>query len=393
MRYKIGFEFPFFSQKYLLHAHSHFAFSGWVSQVLMVLMTYVLKNQLSEDRKRHYQYVFLANLVDSYGMLVSFTIQGYGVFSIIFSTLSIVILFVFSYLLIQDLRRNNLVSSNWWFIAALIFNVLSVFGTAKLVGLMAAKQVAQNQNTYLASIFWYLHFQYNGWFFFGLMGVFSHWLEKKYAFKISPKIFYLFAASCIPTYGLSALWAKLPVWVYAITVIGTVLQTYAWLLLLKDLVNNKLKLFKNMLQIRNLLFTVFIVSATTKFVLQLVSIFPAVNQLAFSYRPITIAYLHLVLLAMVSVFLIYLCIVNGLLETNLRFRAGIITFVFGVVLNEVVLLIQGISFLSYNLLPGINELLFGIAVLIFLGIAQLFFSQIPALRFSQQSKILLHDSL
>ncbi|HRN44574.1 MAG TPA: hypothetical protein PLH20_07300, partial [Flavobacterium sp.] len=29
MRYKIGFEFPFFNQKNILHSHSHFAFSGW----------------------------------------------------------------------------------------------------------------------------------------------------------------------------------------------------------------------------------------------------------------------------------------------------------------------------------------------------------------------------
>lgn len=31
MRYKIGFEFPLFNQKNIQHAHSHFAFTGWIS--------------------------------------------------------------------------------------------------------------------------------------------------------------------------------------------------------------------------------------------------------------------------------------------------------------------------------------------------------------------------
>ena len=376
MRYKIGFEFPIFYQKYLLHAHSHFAFSGWVSQTLMILMVYIIRNQLSINRKHIYQRIFLANLINSYGMLISFAAQGYGIFSIVFSTLSIVLLFIFSYLFIQDLIHKNLVSSNLWLIAALFFNVISVFGTAKLISLIATKQVAQNQDAYLASIFWYLHFQYNGWFFFGLVGIFSHFLENSYPIKLSKRIFYLFVCSCIPTYGLSLLWASLPTWVYLIVVIGSVAQVYAWILLVKKLFSSTLNIF----QPSNLLLVVFIVAATIKFLLQLFSVVPEISQLAFGYRPIVIAYLHLVLLAMISMLLIYLCLVNNLLEENVRFRIGVATVVTGVVLNELVLLIQGIAFLNYHAIPGTNEVLFGVSVLIFLGISQLFFSQKSVLK-------------
>lgn len=45
MRYKIGFDFPLFVQKNLLHSHSHFAFTGWISHTLMVLMIYTLNTK------------------------------------------------------------------------------------------------------------------------------------------------------------------------------------------------------------------------------------------------------------------------------------------------------------------------------------------------------------
>lgn len=48
MRYKIGFAFPYLNQKNLQHAHSHFAFGGWISMMIMVLMLYSVKEKLSK---------------------------------------------------------------------------------------------------------------------------------------------------------------------------------------------------------------------------------------------------------------------------------------------------------------------------------------------------------
>ena len=44
MRYKIGFEFPYFDQKHLQHAHSHFAFYGWIAHTLYSFMVSFLYN-------------------------------------------------------------------------------------------------------------------------------------------------------------------------------------------------------------------------------------------------------------------------------------------------------------------------------------------------------------
>src|SRR5690606_16711455 len=89
MRYKIGFDFPFLVQKHLLHSHSHFAFAGWISHTLMVLMVYFMKNKTTAIALPKYTWLIIANLVCSYGMLVFFIIQGYAFWSILFSTLSI----------------------------------------------------------------------------------------------------------------------------------------------------------------------------------------------------------------------------------------------------------------------------------------------------------------
>ena len=96
MRYKIAYYLPFIEQKNFLHAHSHFAFSGWVTQILMVLMWAFLYNYLPADSLKKYKWLLIANLVSAYGMLVSFIWEGYGIISILFSTLSILVSYLFA---------------------------------------------------------------------------------------------------------------------------------------------------------------------------------------------------------------------------------------------------------------------------------------------------------
>ena len=96
LRYKIAFSLPFIDQKNLLHGHSHFAFSGWISQALMALLLYYLLKQGQANVLKRYRIILFSNLLTAYGMLISFPIQGYAFFSILFSTLSIFISYVFA---------------------------------------------------------------------------------------------------------------------------------------------------------------------------------------------------------------------------------------------------------------------------------------------------------
>ncbi|MDO8994176.1 MAG: hypothetical protein Q7U83_13975, partial [Daejeonella sp.] len=105
LRYKIAYSLPFLDQKHILHSHSHFAFSGWITQTLMILMIFYLNKTLGKEINNRYRWLLYANLISSYGMMISFIIQGYGLYSISFSTLNIFAFYAFAFYFWLDLNR------------------------------------------------------------------------------------------------------------------------------------------------------------------------------------------------------------------------------------------------------------------------------------------------
>ena len=105
LRYKILFPLPFVDQKHLLHGHSHFAFAGWITQAIMTLLVIYLANQTGTAVYKRYRWLLAANLFSAYGMLIAFPIEGYGLYSIIFSTLSIFVSYVFAVFYWRDVNK------------------------------------------------------------------------------------------------------------------------------------------------------------------------------------------------------------------------------------------------------------------------------------------------
>ncbi len=369
MRYKIGFEFPLFNQKSLQHSHSHFAFAGWVSHTLMTLLIAFLQKHDTKNNIifKKYNSILIGNLICSYVMLFSFIIQGYGIISITFSTLSIFVSYWFTYVFFKDckqLQTNSIAVK--WFKAALFFNVISSIGTFVLAYMMATKNIHQNE--YLASIYYYLHFQYNGWFFFACMGLLLDYIKVTTSSKrIYSQSFILLFWSCIAGYFLSTLWLNLPLLIYILTALSAVVQMGVWIIVLKTIVKENKSIFINLPGYLKYLIVFISFALSAKFLLQLGSTVPAISKLAFGFRPIVIAYLHLILLAIISLFLLFYVYTNNFITINRKTILGLILFSIGVVLNEVVLGIQGIASLSYTMIPFVNEILFGIAVLLFMS--------------------------
>lgn len=368
MRYKIGFEFPYFNQKNLQHSHSHFAFSGWVSHTLMTLMVYYLQTKIIGFSGNKYRKLIIANLICSFGMLIFFILQGYGVISIVFSTASIFVSYAFAYQFIKDLKLiDNDFLSKKWFQAALFFNVISSFGTFYLAYMMVSKNVVQD--LYLSSIYYYLHFQYNGWFFFGCMGLVFGFLNlKKSEHPFFETTFKIFTIACIPAYFLSTLWLNLPLWLYIMTVFAAIIQVFAWFKFLLILIKIRKNLLLNYARLLQYILVFISLALSLKLLLQLGSTVPFISQLAFGFRPIVIAYLHLILLAIITLFLLFYITANHLIFITKKIKIGILIFSIGVLLNELVLAVQGVASFSYTVIPYVNEILFGIALVLLFGI-------------------------
>ncbi|MBL0071238.1 MAG: hypothetical protein IPP34_05210 [Bacteroidetes bacterium] len=362
MRYKIGFDFPFLNQKNLLHAHSHFAFAGWVSHALMTLLVYRLNKSFSESRRG--VMLIYANLICAYGMLLFFAIQGYGPISLFFSTASILVSWLFA---LFYFRQQDQSAGAPWIKTALIFNIISAAGTFYLAYMMSHKNITQHH--YLGSVYYYLHFQYNGWFFFACMGLFTDWLSKVLPEKELPKYtFPIFALACIPAYFLSVLWVPVSNWIYVLVVVASIAQLIAWFLMIRFLLSNKQEIQKHLNPLSGVLLQFAGVALTIKLLLQAGSVIPEISKLAFGFRTIVIAYLHLVLLGVISVFLLGYIYLNKLIRNNKYVRNGIMIFIGGIFLNEMVLLIQGLASFSYTVIPFADVSLLLISSLMLSGL-------------------------
>ena len=375
LRYKIAFSLPYLDQHYLLHGHSHFAFAGWITQALMTLMVSYLFVSGQTDAFKKYRTLLILNLLTAYGMVISFPIQGYGFFSIVLSTLSIFVSYGFAVIFWKDLNQlKDQKISKWWFKGSLIFSVISSVGPFSLSYMMATDNL--HEKWYLASIYFFLHFQYNGWFFFACMGLLVHRLELMgiYSEKFKSSFIYFFAA-CIPAYFLSVLWIPIHTVVYIIVILSALAQFYGWILFLKALRMHKESLKSGLEKISRILMIAAGIALTIKLILQVGSTHPQLSQIAFGFRPIIIGYLHLVLLGMITLFIIGYAISQKIITMTRFARIGIIIFVVGVIINELILMLQGVQAMQNESIPSVHYYLFGIALVMFMGIVTLVTTQ------------------
>lgn len=367
MRYKIAFSFPFLNQKYLQLSHSNFALSGWVSFILMALMINVIQKQLSIQEIKRFKMILIAMLFSCYGLMISFVINGYSLTTILLQFFNIGVTVVLCIQFYFSLKKLPYFDSKYWFYASLLFYVISNLGTIYLSYMMASKNI--DQHYYLASMYWYLHFQYNGWFLFACFGLFIHFLNRKsIIIKHINKVFWILFICCIPNFGLSVLWLKLPLALYILIVITSVLQFLGLLILIKSVLKDKIFSKISTVRINKILLFYISMALIIKFILQLGSTIPSISQFAFGFRPIVIAYLHLVLLAFTSVFIVMYIHLNFIKEPSNLFKTGIYISIVAIFFNELVLAFQGILSIGYVNVPYANEALFIISILIFFGI-------------------------
>ena len=370
LRYKIAFSLPMIDHKFLLYGHSHFAFNGWVSLALFTGIVACLRNQ-DEIPSPSYQGLFWMSQIASFGMLFTFPFMGYQLPSILFSTLAIVFSYLFTGYAWRDFLRKRIPSMiSRWFKAGLAFFCLSSLGAFYLAWLMSSRSLTQD--LYIGSVYFFLHFQYNGWFLFAIFGLFFYQMDIQ-TIKIQGNsgrfLFQLLFYTCLPAFLLSALWMKLPNWLYWLATIAGWLQALALFLLWRLILPVWKQLKENLHPVTWRLWQLSFLALNIKFILQLLSTIPTLSHFAFGFRSLVIGYLHLVMLGFVSLFLIgYLVQQNFLSARSRTAITGIIIFVTGVIINEVLLMAQGINAIEDKSIPAVNDLLFGAALIMFGGL-------------------------
>lgn len=372
MRYKILYSLPFLDQKHLQEAHSHFAFYGWITNVLYVLIMHYISKVNPLVKLRKYEYLIVINLAASFAMLGTFIYGGYFWASIAASTAALLTSFVFCYFFIRDSMKIQ-DASKIWFLAGLFFAVISSAGVFNLAYMMSSKNI--NQDLYLASEYYFLHFQYNGFFIFSCIGLLLYSM-KEAGSPISEKknklLFWLMFLGCFIGVGLSVLWMKLPAALFILIVIATLGQT-AGAVMIYDFVK---KSWTNLVVKWSpmhrfvLLFVGF--AFAVKIALQLGSNIPAVNQFAFGFRNVVIAYLHLVLLMCIATFLVNEILATNFFTISKPLLLGLKLFLLGIFLNEFLLGLMGIFSIKYISIPYANQFLLYISLLIFIALLLIF---------------------
>ena len=372
MRYKILYSMPFLDQKHLQEAHSHFAFYGWITNVIYVLiLNYMHKINAQIDLKK-YEKLIVVNLIASFTMLGAFLYGGYFWASIAGSTVALLCSFVFFFFFVRDAKKIQ-DFSKFWFLAGLFFAVISSVGVFNLGYMMMSKTATQD--LYLASEYYYLHFQYNGFFIFSCIG-FLLFSMKQAGSGISEKqnklIFWLLFVGCVIGYGLSVLWMKMPVSIFAVIVVATIMQTIGAVLLFVFIKKNWTNLVLKWSPMHRFVLLYAGFAFAVKIALQLGSTIPALNQFAFGFRNVVIAYLHLVLLMCIATFLINQILATHYFTITNKLLMGFKLLLLGIFLNELILGLMGVFSIKYISIPFANEMLLGVSVLMFASIFWIF---------------------
>lgn len=195
--------------------------------------------------------------------------------------------------------------SVWFARIALAFLTLSTLGPFSLGYLMTN---GQGQSLwYYFSIYFYLHFQYNGFFLFGIFSLFFQLMERKeilFDTKSVRTIGNWMTLACVPAFLLSVLFAKPGLLFNALGATAAILQIFALALFIKELKKMRsIMRFHLKASVYNLM-TGVLLFFVIKSILQLFSAHPYVAQLASELRPVVIAYLHLVLVGVITLFLL-----------------------------------------------------------------------------------------
>ncbi|KAB7728789.1 hypothetical protein F5984_18390 [Rudanella paleaurantiibacter] len=350
---------------YWLHAHSHVVLLGWAFNALFLTL---IAQFVSSARQKAYRPIWIGFQVAIVGMLGLFPVQGYGAGSIIFSTLHVLLSYYMAWRLYTDLRPDHSLAARFvrW---GLLFLVMSTLGPYAL-GILKARQLHETI-WYNLSIYFYLHFLYNGWFMFGCLALLVRWLERWGCMPVgreANRFLLVWIGATVGTLALSALWTQPPMWVWAVGAVAGLAQLAAGGWLIRLLWQQRSRLQSKLRTPAYWLGQLALLSFGLKLGLQALSASAWATEWSYTQRHLVIAYLHLVFIGVISFFLLAWAIHRRILRPSGPALGLILVFF---TLTEGGLVLESILQRTGTYLPYFGEMLLLFSVGLWIGVVWL----------------------
>ncbi len=343
--------------RYIVHTHSHIALLGWVYTGLTTVLYYLFLRD--SEISKNYTYLFWGTQATIIGMLFSFPFIGYALFSIIFSTLFLVATYVFAFFFLKytpsklkSLQSYKLIRVAIWFM------VLSSIGPWAIGIIMGT--LGNTSPWYHNLIYFYLHFQYNGWFLVALCGILFRLFEE-HEVTLSKKNFkqfyYLLNIGVILTFFISILWMQ-PHWLFnALAIIGGALQISAFSILYGKILWERSTLKKHLSKQTGWLMKFAGFCLVIKLTAQLMGSFPTTVEIISGNIDYIISYLHWVFVGLVSVALVAFLHHFKLVVLP---KIALVSYLAGFLITEFLIFYRG-SMSAFNL-PAIPDISFWLTI-------------------------------
>lgn len=325
-----------------LHTHSHIAILGGLYQIYYVLI-YLYFIPQNKKNLSSYSALFWITQITILGMLLSFPIQGYGLFSILFSVIHILCSYYFCFITFKNLSHENDLNSIFLrsALACMLISSFGIWGLGITMGTLG-----KNSVLYSICIQFYLHFQINGWFLLGSLALLLRLISIK-SLRIPPKtaryFYILILGGILLTFGLPLSWYFHSIYIYIVYSLGILCNIAALVLYLKYIHPFIVKISKTNDYILSLLYGCFVISFVAKNVLQLFLLVPEMTQLSHEIKNLRIGFIHLEVLGMYTTLAVVLLLIQcqWINCRNNLIQIGTFFFLLFFFISESLLFIQG----------------------------------------------------
>lgn len=290
-------------------------------------------------------------------MLLSFPFQGYALFSIVFSTLFLIASYWFSAFFIKNAPNSikntkayTCIKASLWF---MVGSSLGPWALGAIMNILGPESI-----WYRLAIYFYLHFQYNGWMLLALAGLLFYILEQQQiivSHRTFRNFFLTTVIGIVLSFFLSTLWIGPALIYYILGGLGAFLQLIGFGILMKICYDKKSVLQSVLSNFQFGILKLGAVLLLVKMILQLLTALPYFANLASTVLDFTIGYLHWTFLGVITFGLFFFLQFFGMIKL---YKSSYIFYLMGFAITEVLIFYKGTAaWLGWALFEGYLKLL------------------------------------